>query len=165
MPLATIQITLTPDEREALALEKTMDAYSHAWDYAARIGRQIGTTSNMIIHRHCYVALRRTYGLSANLAIRAIARAARELKRLPDAEQRAAVPRGVDYDPRVCSLAPDLSTVSLSTVEGRLRHISAHVEDGERQLLLEHSWVRAMLQKASAGHYALHFEVDTEVDT
>lgn len=123
----------TPAQRQAL--DATIDAFSAACRQAVRTGRAANTTANAVIHRLCYRALRERHGLSANLAIRAIARAARALKGRrgeevnpanaadgPLAQDLTARP-SVDYDARIVSLSAEALTLSLSTVEGRVKGI------------------------------------------
>lgn len=124
-------------------LDATLEAYVRAQQIAMDAGRHLSTTSNALIHRHCYRRLRAECGLSANLAVKAIARAARRLKA---AEQLPAVGL-VDYDARTLSLADDVSGVSLSTVEGRLRWIRLVASTEDRLRLQGQTVVRACLRK------------------
>lgn len=83
---AHIELAPTPSQQEAL--DATLHAFAAACDYAVDVGHTTSTTSNMVLHQRCYHDIRRIYRLSANLAVRSIARAARRLKghaALPDA--------------------------------------------------------------------------------
>jgi len=75
---AHIEIAPTASQQEAL--EATLQAFEAACDHVVHVGRTASTTSNMVLHQRCYQDIRRTYHLSANLAVRSIARAARRLK-------------------------------------------------------------------------------------
>jgi hypothetical protein len=81
-------IELAPTSSQQEALDATLHAFAAACDYAVDVGHTTSTTSNMVLHQRCYHDIRRIYRLSANLAVRSIARAARRLKGhtvLPDA--------------------------------------------------------------------------------
>lgn len=73
-------IELAPTASQQEALEATLQAFEAACDHVVHVGRTASTTSNMVLHQRCYQDIRRTYHLSANLAVRSIARAARRLK-------------------------------------------------------------------------------------
>lgn len=88
---AHIELAPTPSQQEAL--DATLHAFAAACDYAVDVGHTTSTTSNMVLHQRCYHDIRRIYRLSANLAVRSIARAARRLKgraALPDALRETA---------------------------------------------------------------------------
>lgn len=115
----TVQLAPTPPQQAAI--EATLAAFAMASDEIVATGRQVGTTSNSRLHHLCYHAVRDRHGLSANLAVRAIAHASARLRAGDElAPQR---PDRLDLDARVLSLQRD-GTVSLSTVRGRVRDIA-----------------------------------------
>ncbi|MFB3133473.1 MAG: RNA-guided endonuclease TnpB family protein, partial [Rhodothermales bacterium] len=120
MQTITVKCKLILSNEESEAIDKTMAAFAEACNGAIRVGRQIGSTSNVRIHQHCYQDLRAKHSLSANLAVRAIARAAGILK-VKDRRHSKVRPSSIDYDARIFSLRAADWTVSLSTVEGRLK--------------------------------------------
>jgi hypothetical protein len=146
-----VRCTLLPTPSEAAAIEATATAFAAACEDAISIGLETGSTSNAVIHRRCYYDLRRRHHLSANLAIRAIARAARALKeteadrslsvagggkRSEMARTLAAPIRGdIEYDRRVFRLCLSTWSVSLSTVDGRLSGIGLETAAAGRALL------------------------------
>jgi hypothetical protein len=124
---APITLILQPTRNEAEALTATSDAYGRACRHVFDVGRAAGTTGNARLHDLCYLEVRRRFTLNANLAVRAIARAASLLKQpgpptLPT--------RSVDYDPRILSIDPATLSVSIASVRGRLRPVHARIEDG-----------------------------------
>jgi hypothetical protein len=122
-----ITLILQPTRNESEALADTCDAYGRACRYVFDVGRAARTTGNARLHDLCYVEVRRRFALSANLAVRAIARAASLLKQ---SGPPALPTRSVDYDPRILSIDPAARSISIASVRGRLRPVRARVEEG-----------------------------------
>lgn len=152
MKTDTIIVSLDLEPAQQAALDATLEAFAHACDHAAAVGRRLETTSNAVIHRFCYRQLRETFGLSANLAVRAIACAARRLKGVPGCAKGTAE---VEYDTRTLSLGDDGRTASLSTIAGRLRDIRLHLGAQEHRRLTAGRLFRAVLIRSQPGHYVL----------
>jgi len=135
-------------------LDATLQAYTDACAYATRVGQQAKTTGNARIHHLCYQTLRTSFGLSANLAIRAIAHAARCLKQ---GIHPADPPHTIEYDPRIFSIDWLSNTLSLSTTQGRLKPIAFDPPDA----LLNQATPpqRAVLEKLPTGAFVLHVEL------
>ena len=70
----TVVLKLQPTADQTVELDATLAAFATACDYIADVARQEHTTNKVLIQRVCYREVRATFGLSANLAIRAIAR-------------------------------------------------------------------------------------------
>ena len=90
------------------------------------------------MHHESYKEIRERFGLTANLAVRAIARVAQAMK---STRKKKTCPRhfkatSVDYDQRIFSLDVNSWTVSLSTINGRL-HIPLAIGNYQRHLLLD----------------------------
>lgn len=112
---------LTTSEQEA-ALRTTLITFANACNHIhAAVPKNIRNKARM--QQLTYKEVREKFGLSANLAIRAIARvcmnrkAAREL----GGEVKAFKPTSVDYDARIFDLRLRDETASLTTVKGRVR--------------------------------------------
>jgi len=88
----------TPDQRDEI--EATLVAFAQACDFAADVAREIGSTNKVKVQQAGYAEIRVGFGLSANLAIRAIARACAALK-VPAKMRSAFAPTSVDYDARI----------------------------------------------------------------
>ena len=125
-------------------------------------GHRLQTRSNALIHRQCYRELRTVFRLSANLAVRAIARASQWLKE-PTAME--AEPRSIDYDARTLSIKLEEATISLSTVQGRIKGVGLMLEADERQRLQGSRIVRAVLCRTSEDQYMLTMSLATEDST
>ncbi|MCS3672402.1 IS605 OrfB family transposase [Salinibacter ruber] len=126
------KLDLTDGQREAI--DKTMEVFASACNDALEVGREAETTSNVKIHDRCYYDLREDHDLPANLAVRAIARAANILKD-PDREDSTVRPSSIDYDGRTFSFKEHDWTISLSTVKGRQKPITLDIGDYQKDLL------------------------------
>jgi putative transposase len=113
----TIQLQLLPGDDASLLLN-TMEAFNAAAQHAAQVGYEARLASQPGIHQRCYYDLRKKYGLSAQMAVRAIGKAVEVLRRdktkLPQFKPHGAI----TYDERILSWK-GLNHVSLWTLEGR----------------------------------------------
>ena len=115
----TLQIRLLPDAAQQIALLDVMAAFNAAASHAARVGFERGVFSPPSIHRLCYYELRETYGLSAQLAVRAIGKAA-EVFRRDKARCPVFRPHGaITYDER-CFSFKGPAAASILTRSGRV---------------------------------------------
>lgn len=114
----TLQLRLLPTAKQAAQLRATMRAFNAAATYAARVGFELGLRSQPSIHRLTYYKLREQFGLSSQMAVRAIGKAvecfARDKMVCPVFRPDGAM----TYDPRLMSFK-GLDTVSLLTLDGR----------------------------------------------
>ncbi len=114
----TLQLRLLPTVKQAAQLRATMRAFNAAASYAARVGFEAGVVSQPMIHKRCYYDLRSKFGLSSQMAVRAIGKAvecfARDKTVCPVFRPDGAM----TYDPRLMSFK-GMDTVSLLTLDGR----------------------------------------------
>jgi len=98
----TIQLQLLAGGDEAILLA-TMKAFNAAAQNAAKVGFEAHLASQPGIHQRCYYDLREQYGLSAQMAVRAIGKAVEVLRRdktkLPVFKPHGAI----TYDERIMS--------------------------------------------------------------
>lgn len=115
----TVKIKLLTNADQKDTLLRTMQAFNSAASDAARAGFDGKVFSQPSIHRLTYYDIREQYGLSAQLAVRAIGKAVECFKRdktkCPVFRPRSAVV----YDERVMRFK-GLTHVSLSSLDGRL---------------------------------------------
>lgn len=115
----TLQIQVLPDAEQAETLLATMERFNAAANFAAEVGFEAGVFSQPSIHGRCYKEIREQFGLSAQMAVRAIGKAVEAFKRdktiRPEFRPRGAV----TYDQRILSFK-GLDKVSLWTVTGRM---------------------------------------------
>jgi IS605 OrfB family transposase len=114
-----VQIKLLPDAGQAPALLAYMRAFNAAATEAARVGFENRVFSQPSIHKLCYRALRDTFGVSSQTAVRAIGKAvecfARDKTQCPVFKPLGAV----TYDQRTFSFK-GVDRVSLLTMGGRI---------------------------------------------
>ena len=115
----TLQLQLIPTAEQKGVLLSTMERFNAAATFAARVGFEAGVFSQPSIHKLAYAAIRERFGLSAQMAVRAIGKAVecfrRDKKTCPAFKPRGAV----TYDDRILSFK-GLDRVSLWTLQGRM---------------------------------------------
>ena len=96
-----------------------MERFNEAASFAAKVGFEAGVFSQPSIHARCYGAIRERFGLSAQLAVRAIGKAVeafqRDKTKCPVFKSHSAV----IYDQRILSFK-GLDKVSLWAIGGRM---------------------------------------------
>ncbi|MEM9665206.1 MAG: hypothetical protein AAF970_09740 [Bacteroidota bacterium] len=158
-PTRCVTLRLTPGQHTAL--RRTAHAFMLACAHAHQVGLEHHTTGNAAIHRQCYYDLRAAYGLPANLAVRAIARAARRLKAAAPAPGEVGTTLYIEYDCRVFSLCPISKTVSLASLDGRLTDIPVDAEGDVRLRLGPPMPTRAVLYMTPSQVSTLVLEYPT----
>jgi IS605 OrfB family transposase len=114
----TIQLQLLPTPEQATLLRGTMRRFNEAATFAARVGFDAGLFSQPSIHKRAYAEIRRRFGLSAQLAVRAIGKAVECFARDKTACPAFRPDGAVTYDQRNLSFK-GLDRVSLATLQGR----------------------------------------------
>jgi len=139
---------LLPNAATAKALLDTCIAFAAACNCALAYGE----ANNIRLHRLCYTELRERFGLSANLAVRAIRRTAAALTRTKrhGGTTRAFNVTSVDYDARIFAYREKDETVSLTTVKGRL-HIPLALGGYQREALRGKQPTAATLVRKARG--------------
>ena len=115
----TLQMQLLPDADQKPVLLVTMERFNEAATLAARLGFEHGVFSQPSIHKLAYREIREQFGLSSQMAIRAIGKAvevfARDKTKCP-----SFMPHGaVVYDNRILGFK-GLDKVSLWVLGGRM---------------------------------------------
>ena len=114
----TLQLRLVPTPAQHTALLATMRAFNAGASYAAKVGWADQVFNQQSIHKRCYRELRNRFGLSAQMAVRAIGKAVEVFKR-----DRSVCPVFKDtgamvYDERLLGWKGP-AHVSLLTLQGR----------------------------------------------
>lgn len=105
----------TPDQADAL--KRTLETANAACDYISHVAWEARTFGQFPIHRLIYGSVRETFGLSAQLAVRCIAKVADAYK-LDRKVRRTFAPLGaVAFDDRILSYKS--AAVSIWTLDGR----------------------------------------------
>jgi putative transposase len=120
----TLQMQLLPTDEQKPVLLSTMERFNEAATFAARVAFDAGIRSMPAIHRRCYREIRDRFGLSAQMAVRAIGKVVEALASLRVKGEQDTCPAfkphgGVTYDQRILGFK-GLDKVSLWTLTGRM---------------------------------------------
>jgi len=115
----TLQLRLVPTSDQADALRDTMAAFNAAATYAAQAGFASGLFGQISIHHLVYYEIRARFGLSSQMAVRAIAKAVECFQRDKSVCPTFKSDGAICYDQRVLSFH-GLSTASVWTLNGRV---------------------------------------------
>ena len=128
-----------------------MKAFADACNFVADYGRKHNVTRQFSLHHACYKEVRQKFGLSANLAVRAIARVA---PRLLKAKTRDSIfnPTSIDYDARIFRFRESDWTVGLTLLSSRER-LSLDVGEYQKKALAGRIPTSATLTKKGKGYF------------
>jgi putative transposase len=156
----TVVCKLVPTPEQVQDIDATLKAFADACNFAAAVARNRGTTNKVKVQRAGYRAIREQFGLSANLAIRAIARACAALK--VHAKMHSTFePTSIDYDARIFAFHEWNWTFGLTLLGGRQK-IATHLGDRQKSLLKGRKPTAAVLVKRRDGNYYLHVQLTDE---
>ncbi|WP_217423071.1 transposase [Methanocella conradii] len=117
--LLTLKAKLQPTEEQGRSLLKTMERFNAACNSISKVAFSSKTYNKFKLQRLLYYDIRREYGLSAQLAIRAISKVVESYKVeravLHEFDEHGAIV----YDQRILSFI-GLDKASLNTVDGRI---------------------------------------------
>jgi putative transposase len=114
----TLRLRLLPTDPPRTKLLAVMERFNEATNFAARVGFEAHVFSQPSIHKLAYREIRRRFGLSAQLAVRAIGKAVEVFQRDKSVRPAFKARGAVTYDERILSFK-GLDRVSLTTLEGR----------------------------------------------
>lgn len=115
----TLQLRLLPTADQKAQLLETMERFNEAATFAARVGFEHKVYGQVSIHGLAYHEIRERFGLSAQMAVRAIAKAVECFQRDKSVCPVFKPLGAICYDQRVLSFK-GLTTVSLWAMKGRL---------------------------------------------
>lgn len=153
----TVVCKLAPSPENVADIEATLKAFAAACDFAADVARRIGSTNKVRVQAAGYKEIRAEFGLSANLAIRAIARACSALK-VPEKMHSSFAPTSIDYDARIFSFREWDWTFSLTLLSGRVR-LASSLGDRQKAILKGRKPTSAVLSRSRDGRYYLHIQL------
>jgi len=130
MSLLSVRCKLEPDASTAEKLSRTVNQFAGACNYALQVAGRDNIWNKFALQRAVYKELRKRFGLSANLAIRAIARVGKRKGHKAGSFKATSV----NYDQRILSVNVETETVSLSTVDGRVK-VPMRIGKYQRDLL------------------------------
>ena len=115
------QVKLLPTPEQAVALKRTLELANAACDFVSKQAWQSKTFKQYDLHHLCYRDVREKFALSAQMVVRCIAKVADAYKLDKDTRRKFKPTGSIAYDDRIVSWRISDSTISIWTVEGRLR--------------------------------------------
>lgn len=117
--ILTAQLKLQPTPAQAEALKRTFEAANAACDSISIVAWETRTFGKFALQKLCYQKVRTTFGLSAQMTIRALAKVADAYKLDKQTKRTFRPHAGIAYDDRILSFALPASSVSIWTLDGR----------------------------------------------
>ncbi|HEY5271343.1 MAG TPA: transposase [Anaerolineales bacterium] len=117
--VAQVKLLLTPEQTAALL--NTIEAANAACEFVSQQAWNTGEFRQFDLHHLCYQEIRRRFGLSAQVAVRVIAKVAHAYKVDRKRKRNFRQQGSIAYDDRILSWRLQDSTVSIWTIAGRLR--------------------------------------------
>ena len=114
----TLLIKLQPNPDQAKALLHTMEQFNTACDTIAVTAFRAHTANKIRLQKLVYADIRATFGLSAQMTVRAISKVAEAYKRDKSIQPTFRPHGAIVYDPRILSWR-GLDRVSILTLDGR----------------------------------------------
>jgi len=118
MMLQTLMIKLNPTEEQYRMLLDTMHRFNKACNEIADTVFQMRKANKVEVHHAVYYDIRRKYGLSAQLTVRAISKVVEAYKRDKSIKPQFRPDGAIVYDQRILSWK-GLEAVSIITLQGR----------------------------------------------
>ncbi len=150
----TIACKFVPTDEQRTELDATLVAFAEACNFAAEVARSIHSTNKVTLQHACYAEVRHRFGLSANLAIRAMARVCAALK-VPARMHSLFEPTSVDYDARIFSFREWDWTFSMTLLHSRA-HLATKLGTYQRRQLKGRLPTSATLVKRRDGTFFVH---------
>jgi putative transposase len=134
----TAKVKLQPTDAQADSLKRTLETANEACNYISQVAWDAKTFGQFQIHKLVYQDVRSNFGLSAQLAVRCIAKVTDAYKldrKTPPKGPPTFKPHGaVPYDDRILYWRTDDQVVSIWTLDGRQR-MGYRVGEKQRQML------------------------------
>lgn len=153
----TLVCKLAPTAEQRAELDATLVAFADACNFIAGVARREHTTNKVKVQHACYTDVRAQFGLSANLAIRAIARVCAALK-VKSKAHSTFQPTSIDYDQRIFSFREWDWTFSLTLLHSRAR-LDTVLGDYQKGRLKGTAPTSAALVKRRDGTFFLHVQL------
>lgn len=130
----TVKCRLEPSSEQAVALIATLEAFAAACNAVVEIAHQTGKHRAYDLHHECYRDIKERFGLTSNYVVRAIARVAGSFGKgkTPAREFR---PTSLDLDKDLIRYQAYDETVSIASINGRLKGVKLRLGEFQRTLL------------------------------
>ncbi|MBD1806810.1 transposase [Microcoleus sp. FACHB-SPT15] len=158
----TIVCKINPTTEQVAKIEATLQAFAGACNYINEVVEP-KITHNVTIQNQVYKLVREQFGLSSNLAIRAINRvsANRKTAKRQGKPVKSFLPTSADYDARIFSFREKDWSVSLTLVGGRERFL-VDVGSYQKGKLSGFTPTSATLVKNQNGTYSANIQVKSD---
>jgi putative transposase len=113
------QLKLQPTSQQADALRRTVETANAACDSISSVAWETRTFGKFALQKLCYQDVRETFGLSAQMVIRALAKVGDAYKLDKQTKRTFRPLASIAYDDRILSFALPASSISIWTVDGR----------------------------------------------
>jgi putative transposase len=115
----TLAVKLAPTEEQAKRLLETMEAFNAACNHIAEAAFRLKTANKYRLQHETYATVREQFGLSSQMAIRAISKVSEAYKRDKSIQPTFRPHGAMAYDERILSWK-SADRVSLLTLKGRI---------------------------------------------
>jgi putative transposase len=115
----TLQLKLLPSLVQADALRRTLERANAACDYISQVAWENRTFGKFQLQKLCYQDARETFGLTAQMVIRALAKVGDAYKLDTNTKRLFRPTSAIAYDDRILSFAIPDSSVSIWTLDKR----------------------------------------------
>ena len=113
------QLKLLPTPEQADALKRTLEAANAACNYISQVAWANSTYGKFALQKLCYQDVRETFGLAAQMTIRALAKVGDAYKLDKETKRTFRSLASIAYDDRILSFALPDSSISIWTLDGR----------------------------------------------
>jgi IS605 OrfB family transposase len=117
----TAQLKLEPTAEQGAVLSRTLAACNAACNYVSGVAWESKTFRQFDLHRLCYREARNLFGVSAQAAVRCISKVADAYKLDRKAKRTFRAMGSAAYDQRILSYDLEASTISIWSLDGRLK--------------------------------------------
>jgi putative transposase len=115
----TAQLKLLPTPQQAAVLKRTLETANAACNYISDVAWASRTFGTFALQRLCYQDVRETFGLAAQITIRALAKVGDAYKLDKQTKRTFRPLASIAYDDRILSFALPDTSVSIWTLDGR----------------------------------------------
>ena len=115
----TVKVKLLSTPEQQAALLRTMETFNDACNYLSGIAWKEKTFGQVGLHHRCYYDVRKAYGLSSQLTVRAIGKVAESYRAEKHTRHTFRKHAALVYDERILSFKGS-DTVSILSCDGRL---------------------------------------------
>lgn len=113
------QVKLLPTPEQADALKRTVEVANAACNFISDRAWETHTFGKFALQKLCYQQVRKQFGLSAQMTIRALAKVGDAYKLDKHTKRTFRPQAAIAYDDRILSFALPVSSVSIWTLDGR----------------------------------------------